>query len=191
MDYDKFMGIIAKNGFTIEDAKQGGISFLGSERDLKAAIDVIGDDETPIGIVAGEFFFTGLGGTRRNNAIMVLTDERMIKADKKFKNTDFTTFYIDDVNSSQLKTSFLSSSLLIATTSGRIALSKVKKDTGKKFDDALHVLIRENKKIKKRGGTAAGGGALSGMDEIKKGKELLDAGIINQKEFDALKKKHL
>ncbi|MCK5867510.1 MAG: SHOCT domain-containing protein [Mycoplasmataceae bacterium] len=29
------------------------------------------------------------------------------------------------------------------------------------------------------------------MDEIKKAKELLDAGIINDKEFAALKKKYL
>lgn len=190
MTYEQMMTHLKNNGFTEDDAKQGGISFLGSQRDLEASAQFIEDDEIPLAIAAGEFYYIGPGTSGNNNAIIVLTNERILKVDKKLKNVDLSAFFIDDVNSSKFNTSFLSSSLVIATTSGTITVSKVKKDTGKKFNDVLNKLLRENKK-QKRGGNGATHSALSPMEELKKAKELLDMGVINQKEFDTLKKKHL
>lgn len=188
MEYSKFMELVYKNGFTEEDAKQGGISFLGSQRDLEAGVAYVEENEVPIGIVAGQFFYSGPGTAGINNAILLLTNERILKVDKKLKNVDVTTYFIDDINSSQFNTSFLSSELRIATTSGTIVVNKVKKDTGQKFNAALQELIRNEKKAKK---AHHGGAAVSAMDELKKAKELLDAGIITQDEFNALKKKHI
>ena len=187
MEYKKFMDAVKKYGFSEDDAAQGGVSFLGSQRDLKAGVEHVEDDETPVGLAAGQFFYTGPGTAGVNNAIILLTDRRIIKADKKIKNVDFESFYIDDVNSSAVKTSFLSSRLTIKTTSGSISVDKVKKDTAIKFNKELHRLIKESKDSKKGGGTAA----LSSMDELKKAKELHDAGIIDDAEFAALKKKFL
>ena len=187
MEYSKMIELLGKNGFTEEDAKQGGVSFLGSGRDLKAAAEFLNSGETPLAIVGGEFFYSGPGTAGVNNAVLMLTDERLIKVDKKIKNADMSSFFLDDIISSEFKTAFLSSSLVIGTANGRIAVNKVKKDTGKKFNKVLNDLLRDNKKTKRSGG----GAALSGMDEVKKAKELLDAGIIDQKEFDAIKKKHI
>ena len=189
MTYEKMMEALNKNGFSEEDAKQGGISFLGSQRDLVAAATFIENDEVPLAIAAGEFYYNGPGTGGTNNAVVVLTNERILKVDKKWKNADLSAFFIDDVNSSKLNTAFLSSQVVIATTSGTISIMKVKKDTGKKFNNVLNKLLRENKK-QKRGGNASTA-VLSSMDELKKAKELLDAGIINQKEFDVVKKKLL
>lgn len=188
MEYNKFMELLSKNGFTKEDAKQGGVAFLGSQRDLEAGVKFVRDDETPLAIMGGQFFYTGPGTSGINNAVLILTDERLIKADKKIKNTDMSQFHIEDINSSDFNTSFLSSQVSIATTSGRITVDKVKKNTAQKFNEILSDLILNFKKNKRK---PSGGAALSGMDEIKKAKELLDGGIISQKEFDAIKKKHI
>lgn len=189
MEYNKFMKIIEKNNFSEADTGQGGLSFAGSLRDLKAAVVEVHEDETPIGIAAGEFWKLAKRGIKKNNAILILTSERIIMADKKWKNVDYTSFYIEDVKSSDFRTSFLSSQLIFTTANDTFNVDKVKKDTGKKFNEELHKLIRSSKKSSK-GGTVINQ-ASSGMDEIKKGKELLDAGIITQKEFNEIKKKHL
>ena len=189
MEYELFMQKIAKYGFTEDDTKQGGVAFLSSKRDLKAGVDFVHDDEEPIGILAGEFFYTGPGTTGVNNAILILTNERLIKADKKLKNTDMTQFMVDDINSSNFNTSFLSSQVTIKTTSGDITVSKVKKTTAQKFNDELVKLIREARKALKSPKVIQG--ASSSMDELIKAKELLEAGVITQKEFDAIKKKHI
>ena len=189
MTYEKMMKLLNEHGFSEEDAKQGGVSFLGSQRDLEAAATFLEDDEIPMAIAAGQFYYNGPGTPGTNNAIVMMTNERILKVDKKIKNADMSAFYIDDVNSSKLNTSFLSSTIVIATTSGSIIVSKVKKDTGKKFNDVLNKLLRANKKQKR--GDNAKGAAVSSMDELKKAKDLLDAGIIDKKEFDALKKKLL
>ena len=191
MEYEVMMEHLEKKGFSTYDAKQGGVSFLGSQRDLEAAATFIEEDETPLAIAAGEFYYAGPGTGGTNNAIIVLTNERLLKVDKKINNTDMTAYYVEDINSSKLNTAFLSSQLVIATTSSSIVVSKVKKDTAKRFHAELNKLIRDFKKNKRNGGATTINKATSGMDEIKKAKELLDAGIINDKEFAALKKKYL
>ena len=191
MEYEVMMEHLVKNGFSTDDAKQGGVSFLGSQRDLQAAATFLEEDEIPMAIAAGEFYYAGSGINGVNNAIIVLTNERILKVDKKIKNTDMAAYFVEDVNSSKLNTSFLSSQLVIATTSSSIVVSKVKKDTARKFHKVLIDLIRETKKGKKNGGGTTVNHAASGMDEILKAKKLLDAGIIDEKEFAALKKKHL
>ena len=187
MEYIKFLEAIALKGFSTDDAKQGGVAFLGSLRDLKAGANFIEDGEIPMGIAAGQFFESGGARAGVDNAILILTDRRLLRANKKIKNTDITTFYVEDINSSSYKTSFLSSRLEIKTTSGTLKIEKVRKDTAEKFDKLLHELIRKEKNAKKTNG----GASLSGMDEIKKAKELFDAGIISQEEFNDLKKKHI
>ena len=189
MEYKQFMEGIAKFGFSEEDTKQGGLAFAGSLRDLKAAVVEIHEDETPIGIAAGEFWKVSPRGAKKNNAVLMLTSERLIMADKKWKNVDFTSFYIDDIKSSDFKTSFLSSKLIFTTTNDSFNVDKVKKETGKKFNEELHKLIRAGKNASKGGNVV--NQAASGMDEIKKAKELLDSGIIDQNEFDEIKKKYL
>lgn len=188
MEYGLFLEKLEKNGFTESDAKQGGIAFLSSLRDLKAGAGFVHDDEEPMAILAGQFFYTGPGTDGINNAILILTEDRLIKADKKLKNTDMTQFMIEDINSSDFNTSFLSSQVSISTTSGNIRVDKVKKGTAKKFNDTLIKLIRETRKARKNPSVV---NATSSMDELKKAKELLDSGIITQKEFDAIKKKHI
>ena len=186
MEYSKVVESIAKFGFSEDDTKQGGLSFAGSARDFKSAVVEIHEDETPIGIAAGEFYKVTARGIKKNNAILILTNERIIMADKKWKNTDFSSFYIDDIKSSDFVTSFLSTKLTFTTANDSFGVDKVKKETGKRFNEELHKLIRSNKKASK-----GGVNAVSGMDELKKAKDLLDAGIIGKKEFDALKKKLL
>ena len=191
MEYEVMMNHLEKNGFTIDDSKQGGISFMGSQRDLKAAAGFIEGDEMPLAIAAGEFYYAGPGTGGTNNAIVVLTNERILKVDKKIRNADMTSYYIEDINSSKLNTAFLSSQMVIATTSSSIVISKVKKDTAKRFHAALNESVRNFKKAKREGGGNTVHQAASGMDEIKKAKELFDAGIIDADEFTAIKNKHL
>jgi len=187
MELEKVLKYLEKNGFSMNDTAQGGVSFVGSKRDFIAAVKEIGEDETPLAIMAGEFWFVGPGTPGKNNAIVILTNERLIFADKKIRNVDFKTFYLDDVNSVSYKTAFLSSEFVIKTTSEKIAINKVKKDTGTRFNKVLHEELKNTRKNKNSGGVAA----LSGMDEVRKAKTLFDEGIISKEEFDAIKAKHI
>lgn len=146
MEYSKVLEQLKANGFSEADTKQGGLSFAGSLRDLKAAAPEIHEDEKVLAVAGGEYIYLGMRGAKVNNAVFILTEERLIRADKKISNVDIESFYIDEINSVSNKASFLSSTLMINVPGHRIKVAKVKKATAKKFSDILNKMVRDEKK---------------------------------------------
>lgn len=120
------------------------------------------------------FFFT-------KDTKLVVTDKKVFGTAAFNKQVDIP---IDSI--SAVGKSFLSS-IAVSSSSGKIFFAGLKNQ--KEVDSAINELLvarQENKKCDNNNGYV-----LSGADEIKKLKELLDSGIITQEEFEAKKKQLL
>lgn len=120
------------------------------------------------------FFFT-------KDTKLVVTDKKVFGTAAFNKQVDIP---IDSI--SAVGKSFLSS-IAVSSSSGKIFFAGLKNQ--KEVYSAINELLvarQENKKSDNNNGYV-----LSGADEIKKLKELLDSGIITQEEFDAKKKQLL
>lgn len=92
----------------------------------------------------------------------------------------------EDITGIEFKKGLIFGDLEIFTPGRKIEVERVKKDDG----DAFVTLLRD-KLEKTRKETVGGPQKASPMDEIKKAKELLDAGAITPEEFEIIKKKYL
>jgi hypothetical protein len=92
----------------------------------------------------------------------------------------------DDITGIEFKKGLVFGDLEISTSGMKIEVERVKKDEGDAFVTVLRNKLEETRK-EKYGKSEK----LSPMDEIKKAKELLDAGAISEEEFENIKKKYL
>lgn len=92
----------------------------------------------------------------------------------------------EDITGIEFKKGLVFGDLEIATSGMKIEVERVKKDEGDAFVTVLRSKLEEARK-EKYGKSEK----ISPMDEIKKAKELLDAGAITEEEFESIKKKYL
>jgi len=90
----------------------------------------------------------------------------------------------EDITGIEFNKGLMFGDLEISTAGMKIEVERVKKDEGDAFVTILRNKLEETRKQKS-------GENISPMDEIKKAKELLDAGAITEKEFEDIKKKYL
>lgn len=90
----------------------------------------------------------------------------------------------DDVTGIEFKKGLVYGDLEISTSRMKIEIERVKKDEGDAFVTVLRNKLEESRKEKYEE-------KISPMDEIKKAKDLLDAGAITEEEFKNIKKKYL
>ncbi|MGZ7209726.1 MAG: SHOCT domain-containing protein [Methanobacterium sp.] len=92
----------------------------------------------------------------------------------------------EDITGIEFKKGLVFGDLEISTSGMKIEVERVKKDEGDAFVTVLRNKLEETRK-EKYGKSEQ----ISPMDEIKKAKDLLDAGAITEEEFEAIKKKYL
>lgn len=92
----------------------------------------------------------------------------------------------EDITGIEFKKGLVFGDLEIFTSGMKIEVERIKKKEGDAFVTVLRHKLEEIRK-QRYGKTAE----ISAIDEIKKAKELLDAGAINEEEFEKLKKKYL
>ena len=90
----------------------------------------------------------------------------------------------EDITGIEFSKGLMFGDLEISTSGMKIEVERVKKDEGDAFVTVLRNKLEETRKQKF-------GEKISPMDEIKKAKELLDAGAITEEEFENIKKKYL
>lgn len=191
----KILETLEKNGY---DAKAFKGSLLGGggiwgatagafkEKEQLAANTM--DDEEPIGAVAGKVVIID----KSTNALVYLTTKRIILIDAGLIVKGKARSYdLDDIVSVNDKSGFFGGELTFKVANGNISLSGAKKEYVQKLAEDLKKAMRAYKDRSKAVHINGGSAAPSGMEEIKKAKELLDLGIISQEEFEIVKKKHL
>ncbi len=92
----------------------------------------------------------------------------------------------DDITGIEFKKGLVFGDLEIKSSEMKLEVERVKKNEGDAFVTVLRNKLDEVRK-QKMGKTKQ----VSPMDEIKKAKELLDAGAITEDEFENIKKKYL
>lgn len=131
--------------------------------------------------------------TAKKNAVSLLITKKFFVGDKKFYYSDLTSVQFRDpgmITDGYMEFEYPGShsgnSSGAYTSENAIAFTKNDLDKMKEIYNYIDGKIREYKN--KGNGTVQ---QLSSADELKKFKELLDAGIITQDEFDAKKKELL
>ncbi len=182
--------------------KTAGINLMTSERDINAIDGEIGEKEKILCIVTGKLVQRSndrsrgisVGGFSNQNTgtdskgALIITDEQAVFVDKRVLGKDTTIITGDMINSVSLSGGIISSRVIITSFGGGYDITDLKKDAAKDAVQALKTLQKNSKGNK--GGTVINNAA-SGMEEIKKAKQLLDEGIIDKAEFEAIKKKHI
>ncbi len=92
----------------------------------------------------------------------------------------------EDITGIEFKKGLVFGELEIHTSGMKIEVERVKKKEGEAFVSVLREKLQETRHEK-----VGKSETLSPMDEIKKAKELLDAGAITPEEFEDIKKKYL
>ena len=92
----------------------------------------------------------------------------------------------EDITGIEFKKGLVFGDLEISTSGMKIEVERIKKDEGDAFITVLRNKLEETRKQK-----YAKSEEISPMDEIKKAKDLLDAGAITEEEFENIKKKYL
>lgn len=92
----------------------------------------------------------------------------------------------EDITGIKFKKGLVFGELEIFTPGRKIEVERVKKDEGDAFVTLLRKKLEETRKE-----TVGEPQKVSPMDEIKKAKDLLDAGAITEEEFEIIKKKYL
>jgi hypothetical protein len=92
----------------------------------------------------------------------------------------------EDITGIEFKKGLINGDLEISTSGMKIEVERVNKSEGDAFVTILRDKLAESRQEK-----AGKSEALSPMDEIKKAKELLDAGAITPEEFENIKEKYL
>lgn len=116
-----------------------------------------------------------------NDGISLKKSGRLIGWNKGEKFVEY-----EDITGIEFKKGVLWGDLEIHTSGMKIEVERVKKNEGDAFVTVLRNKLKETREQKyERSET------LSPMDEIKKAKELLDAGAITEEEYEEIKKKYL
>jgi len=123
-----------------------------------------------------------------------LTNKRFLMAQKQIiAGEKVQTVYLDNINDITLKTGLLGGVIVIDTTK-EVFNVYLEKDSARSVNNAIMDILHRLKKEKEDKHMSLdtkSAAAVSAADEILKFKQLLDAGIITQEEFDSQKRKLL
>lgn len=155
---------------------------FGTKKEAKELPNILQSDEV--------IMYATSGFMDNNTWLITCTNKRLIFLDKGMifglKHVDIP---IDKINSISYKKGMLLGEIIVHHGSAEMKIKNIMKDTLNPMTDAInteidnHKLASNNRTVQESGNSAA--------DEILKFKELLDADIITQEEFDAKKKELL
>lgn len=139
----------------------------------------LGSDENVLMAFMGLHNFESMTKHDSNYAY-VITNKRLICAQKQLIGEKFTTVFLENLNDVSMNKGIAMASLIIDTLKEKIKVGLAKNE-GHAIQDEIHaVLQRVKNKTKSQNVT-------SDADELIKFKQLLDAGVITQEEFDMKK----
>lgn len=124
-----------------------------------------------------------------NNFAYAITNKRILIAQKKVIGETLQTISLDNINDITLNVGIVFGVMTVDTIKEKFNIA-VAKASARKIYDKVHQIFNEQKN-KKNNGISQATSTLSVPDELKKYKELLDVGVINQEEFDTKKKQLL
>jgi hypothetical protein len=116
-----------------------------------------------------------------NDGISLKKSGRLIGWNKGEKFVEY-----EDITGIEFKKGVIWGDLEIHTSGMKIEVERVKKNEGDAFVTVLRNKLKETREQKYEKSEN-----ISPMDEIKKAKELLDAGAITEEEYEEIKKKYL
>lgn len=117
-------------------------------------------------------------------ALAVATNKRLILLDKGMFSMKTEDFPYDKISSVEYESGFMKNKVKISVSGKRVDFDFAEKDIAKMFSEFLRMKINEPKATPASATTSL-------ADELKKLKDLLDAGALTQEEYDAAKKKLL
>ena len=132
----------------------------------------------PVFALIGFIIFLSLRGFD-----LTVTDKRILGSIRK-KRVDLPIDSVSAVSIGAFK------SISVATSSGRISFSAIK-NRNEIYEVVSKLLVERQNQAPKSAAAVVNAPSASNADELKKFKDLLDAGIISQEEFDAKKKQLL
>lgn len=195
MTNQQILDALSAKGYT-QDAFKGSVlgggglwgGLMGAKGEKSVLAENTHEGEEPMAAVAGSLQTFRGNSTSSNNCLMYLTNERLILIDKGLiTKGSIKSYDLDDVNSVSRKSGFFGGGMEIRVAGGIMTVTGAKKEFSEKFIDDFQKVKAAFKKATRGGGAAA----VSPMDELKKAKEMLDAGIIDQADFDKIKAKIL
>ena len=132
------------------------------------------------------------GGGSDGNYAYAITNKRIIMAQKKAFGQNLQSVLLENLNDITVSTGILSGIVVIDTMKEVFNVSTTNKEA-KNICEKVHEVLLSLKEQKDKVNTAntAMPNAFSGADEIMKYKNLLDAGIITEEEFNKKKQQIL
>lgn len=127
--------------------------------------------------------------TKHNgNYAFVITNKRILSAQKKIIGESFQTISLDNINDITLNTGIVMGIMTVDTIKEKFNIA-LNKQVAQNIHSKVHEVLDSIKKP--QANTQVVNSNVSVADELKKFKDLLDSGILTQEEFDAQKNKLL
>lgn len=176
--------------------KTAGINVLTVEKDIKAAESIIDSNEKVYLMAAGKLAqfsndrFLGIGNQNYTGTdtkgVIIVTDKKAAFVDKRIFGKQSTIIEGERISSVQNASGIISGRIIIKCFGDQYDITDLKKEAAEKAVIAIKKLLSNVKANSNKNN-----GSVSGMEEIKKAKALLDDGIISEDEFKKIKDKYL
>jgi hypothetical protein len=159
----------------------GGEKWLG-RGEIKALPSILWEDEMPEKIIQGTY--------NNGSGILVATNKRLVFVDKGIMSLKVEDFPYDKITSIQYNTGMLMGGIDIYASGNKAEIKNITKDQVKPFAEYIRARITG---ISTHASTPVSPDtpADDPVKKLKQIKEMLDAGLIDQAEYDAKKKELL
>jgi len=161
----------------------GGSKWLG-RGEIKALPSILWEDELPEKIIQGTY--------NNGSGILVATNKRLVFVDKGLMSLKVEDFPYDKITSIQYSTGMLMGGIDVYASGNKAEIKNVTKDQVKPFAEYVraritgtssHASVPMSQQIETQ--------ADDPVKKLKQIKDMLDAGLIDQTEYDAKKKELL
>lgn len=153
----------------------GGEKWLG-RGEIKALPSILWEDELPEKIIQGTY--------NNGSGILVATNKRLVFVDKGIMSLKVEDFPYDKITSIQYSTGMLMGGIDIYASGNKAEIKNVAKDQVKPFAEYVRARITG---ASTHASVPVSPQADDPVKKLKQIKEMLDAGLINQTEYDSKK----
>lgn len=154
---------------------------FGTKKEMKELPMILKEDET--------IMYAASGFVDNNTWLITCTDKRLLFLDKGMifglKQVEIP---IEKINSISYKKGLLLGEIVIYHGAAQMTIKNIQKEAVKPLADAINNEIEKHRSTANNTSTQP---TVSAADELLKFKQLLDAEVITQEEFDAKKKELL
>ncbi|WP_285006248.1 PH domain-containing protein [Lactococcus garvieae] len=154
---------------------------FGTKKEISMLPDILHDDEI--------IKYATSGFLNAKTILILITDQRLLFLDSgMIYGTNTTEIPLDKINSVSYSKGLLLSTLVVYNGATAIKIDNIANDSIEKLTSEIK---KSYSKYENQNAPLHNNNLISPADELKKFKELLDAGVISEKEFDSKKKELL